>query len=678
MEFLTPWFWLGAAAVSVPLLLHLVQKEKTRRILFSSLMFVPRLPIKQMQRRKLKHLFLLFLRCLALLLIVIAFARPVVTGAWFNGLSALSSQSLVILIDNSLSMSRPAVWERALQEARERIGDMGEGDEALLMVFAEAGEVASQWENSKETLLQVLESYVRPSFESTSYLEGLRLAVDQFEDRDNTNRKIVLITDLQRSGLSSTQGWKIPPEIRFELLDVGADGSNVHVAEARVEREVYTKDYAQPLLVRLGAQPPRPQQGNAQLMVNGRIVAQQEFQLNEQGTQQLTFEPFELEEGISRGKVIVELEDELPIDNTFNFILERKEPTRILLVSKSQSDSLYLEKALAAGANQPFQIDVLQNLPDTELNPEETPLIILYDLDRAPSAGRIRQYLERGGGVVVTLGRNTRDRSYGKDWEDLLPARIGAKRYVRSKSKPFTSLTEINWEHPVFEVFQDIHRAAVISAQFYVYWEVQPASGSSVLASFDEGHPALVQSSHSRGKILLMSSAPDPLWNDFPLRSAFVPFWYQAARYVAGWQPEAAARRVNQVLNRPDLSEEGQGTWTVLDPTGTRVTSLGETAPGSVQLKMPGFYEIRENKGTDWQAVNTLPRESDLGRIPSEDLLAVFVPQQSSVGESASGDQPVLARERQQSLWWLFLLAAVVVLLVETLVANSQRLQGQQ
>lgn len=669
MDFLSPLFWIGAAAVVGPILLHLVQKEKRKRIPFASLMLMPRVPIKQMRRRRLQHLFLLALRCLGILLLAAAFARPVVTSAWFDRINPLTARSLVLLIDNSLSMSRPQVWPKAIEEAEEAIGSLGDSDEGKIVLFGESGAVVSQWESRSEQLVEVLRSQVSPSYEATSYLEGLRLAAEQFQGDRNARKEIRLITDLQRVGLTSTQGWKIPTDVVFQLRDVGAETSNLFIEEVRLERDVFGKRYPFSILARVASSPAAAVDGTAQLFVEGKLVDRQSFKIGEEGSGQVTFKPFELAEGASRGKIVLEPADDLPVDNVHYFVVERKEPSEALIVGRKTS-SFYLQNALATGENLPFAVRTAAAWPD-QLSPQTTPLAVLDDLRRLPNLEQVKKYVEGGGGLIVALAGETQESAYTEEWGQFLPAWPLERKYVRSGSKPFTSITQASWDHPVFNIFQDLQKSAVASAQFYGYWRLALNPQAAVLARFDEGAPALVEGAAGAGKIIVFSSSLDSAWTDFPVRSAYLPLWFRVAEYVAGWESAPAAYRINQAI--PAGAEDG---WDVLDPTGKRVLGLDERLPGALQLKLPGHYEIRENKGTDWVAANVAPIESIMDRIPAQDLEAVFVPAQSR-SEAADGEEPVSAREKQQSLWWAFLIAAGLVLSLESIIANRVTLREQ-
>jgi len=80
MAFLTPFFLLGAAALAAPILVHLVRRTRARKIQFPALVFVRQVPQRTIRRRTIQNLLLMIIRCLAIILIVIAFARPFFSG----------------------------------------------------------------------------------------------------------------------------------------------------------------------------------------------------------------------------------------------------------------------------------------------------------------------------------------------------------------------------------------------------------------------------------------------------------------------------------------------------------------------------------------------------------------------------------------------------------------------
>ena len=135
MSLLTPAFLIGLAALAVPLLIHLIRRERQDAVAFPSLMFLSRIPQPVVKRRRIRNWWLFALRCLALILLVSAFARPFVDrgpGAVAQGDAA---REVVILLDRSYSMGYGDRWDRALTAARGAIDGLGQSDRASLVVF---------------------------------------------------------------------------------------------------------------------------------------------------------------------------------------------------------------------------------------------------------------------------------------------------------------------------------------------------------------------------------------------------------------------------------------------------------------------------------------------------------------------------------------------------------------
>src|SRR6478752_10821641 len=102
MAFLTPFFLLGLGAIAVPVLVHLIQRERKRVVEFPSLMFVQKIPYQSVRRRRIRHWFLLLMRAAAIALIVAAFARPFFPQSAAGQVAALGgAREVVILLDQS-------------------------------------------------------------------------------------------------------------------------------------------------------------------------------------------------------------------------------------------------------------------------------------------------------------------------------------------------------------------------------------------------------------------------------------------------------------------------------------------------------------------------------------------------------------------------------------------------
>ena len=133
MSFLTPLFLAGLAALAIPVLLHLIQKERRNVVQFPSLMFLRRIPYQSVQRRRIRHWLLLAMRLAALALIVFAFARPFVRRADPPGTGATGAREVVVLLDRSYSMEYGDRWQRALGAARTVVNGLSSSDRASIV-----------------------------------------------------------------------------------------------------------------------------------------------------------------------------------------------------------------------------------------------------------------------------------------------------------------------------------------------------------------------------------------------------------------------------------------------------------------------------------------------------------------------------------------------------------------
>src|ERR1700745_780430 len=157
--FLNPLYLSGLAAASLPILIHLLNRRRLKRIRFPAVRFVL-LSQKRISRSyRLRHWLLLALRTLAVILLAFLLANPIFqTGA---GLFAGSGPvSLVILLDNSLSMTWSGDgdgFKRAKEAAGLLISALNDGDRAALIPTNISGKEIFRLKGEKEVLLKELD-----------------------------------------------------------------------------------------------------------------------------------------------------------------------------------------------------------------------------------------------------------------------------------------------------------------------------------------------------------------------------------------------------------------------------------------------------------------------------------------------------------------------------------------
>src|SRR6184192_2115674 len=118
MSFLAPVFFVGLAAIAIPVIIHLIQRERKTIVEFPSLMFLRRIPYQSVRRRRIRHWLLLMMRAAAIALLVAAFARPFLPRHAAATAVGGGAREVVILLDQSASMGYADHWSRAQNAAR--------------------------------------------------------------------------------------------------------------------------------------------------------------------------------------------------------------------------------------------------------------------------------------------------------------------------------------------------------------------------------------------------------------------------------------------------------------------------------------------------------------------------------------------------------------------------------
>src|SRR5215510_10743787 len=130
MGFVAPLVLVALGDLAIPVFVHLIQRERKRVVEFPSLMFLRRIPYQSVRRRRLRDIALLMMRFAALILIVLAFARPFFRRDSLAAAAQNGAREAVILVDASYSMGYGDRWAKAQAAARSAINALNPGDRA--------------------------------------------------------------------------------------------------------------------------------------------------------------------------------------------------------------------------------------------------------------------------------------------------------------------------------------------------------------------------------------------------------------------------------------------------------------------------------------------------------------------------------------------------------------------
>jgi len=229
--FLSPFLLLAAAAVGVPLLLHLFHRQEGKRISFPALRYLLRTERDHARRIKLRQLLLLLLRVGVVLLLAIAAARPFLRG----GGGAHPPTALAIVVDNSMSSGRVVEGTRVLDRLKEAalaaIAQAGEDDRIWVLRAGEPWDVAAPG-NPGDARARVAATEV--SAAGADLAQTVRRAAGLVRQAGLPAAEVHVLTDLQATAFGDSPD-PVPevPVLVFHAAE-GADAVNRYLGSVLV------------------------------------------------------------------------------------------------------------------------------------------------------------------------------------------------------------------------------------------------------------------------------------------------------------------------------------------------------------------------------------------------------------------------------------------------------------
>lgn len=677
LSFLVPAFLAGLLALAIPVVIHLSRRQAREPVQFPSLMFLRKIPQQTEERRQIHRWPLLLLRCLAILLLVLAFARPFLQREEAQAnVPTAGAREVVLLIDRSYSMGVGDRWERAVEAGIDAINGMSSGDRGTLIFFDSGAEATTESTLDHSVLRGALQAS-EPGMGTTRYAPGLRYAARLLSASPLPRHELVVVSDFQAAGWETdageTSSIRLPAGTVItpvSVADVTA-GYNVTVSDAQLERQTVADRERVNVTARLTSVGVPPGTMPVSLQIDGRTVETVTAAFGETNSTTVAFSALTLPtSGSTRGTIQVG-DDGLEADNQLNFVISSDQRMGVLIVegtSSGDGSSFYLDRALANSEEPGFRTVVRRPGQMAGVDLASTPVVILHEtgFPSGDAGDRLRRHVEQGGGVIMLLG----DNPVG-EWADVLPSVGGAR-----SNQAGTTIGFIDTGHPVFEVFAGARTGDFSSTRIYRYRPLPGGSFPRVLARFGDGATALAERPVGAGRLLVWTSTFDRGWNDLAVQPIFLPFLHQLVKYAAGYKPPASWMTIGQPFDPASLGPAADAYDVALTPSGERV-ELGEEA--RIQFDEAGFYQLRNSRDDDVMmlAVNVDPLEAEPTSFnPEEMRTALLAATGNGTTSSRDGALTVAERERQQSGWWYLVVVAFALLVAETMYSNRYGVRG--
>jgi len=691
MTFLSPYYLIGLAALAVPILIHLLTRDRVRKVAFSTLRFFTQVSKKVLRRKKFREMLLLAMRAAACGLLALAFARPLLrAGGADDGRPQLAT-ARILLVDTSASMARAGVAAAARQAAEADVASLVAGtDAAALITFADTPRVEVPLGQDFSDIRKKV-GELAPGHGGTDMVEALRKADLVLRGVSARHKEIVLISDLQRVGWRSFKGdWKLAADTRLTVRAVAptSPADDLAIVEADYPASTALDGLPRTLSVRIANFSTTERRDVAvTLAIGGRQIDLQKVHIRAGESVPVRFRHVFTTPGNNPGTVAIGLADAVAEDNVYYFnarVIPRIQVTVIspgapgaglALVAAAEGSArvevydaaFFIEKALAPTADSPFAVKRAAAATVTPADLDGAKVAVLADVKEVPAGvvKALRDSLARGGGILFLPGPEVQADVFNRVFGDIAPCKL--KGILRPPVKAGaaatgSALAQINFEHPVFEVFQHPHFGDLSIPRFRLYWEVTDSQLASVPARFDDGRPAVLEREVGGGVSMMLASPADLRWNNFPQRAVFLPYLHQTVRYLAVRSEKRTGYTVGDTLPVPEGAK-------VTDPRGE------VHAAGALVAALPGFYVVgmKDSAETFQYAVNRDLAEADPSVLAADELVGAVQEPEGAIAEvlQAAGASDRDREKDDHGFWWYLVLAVTVLTVSELYVANK-------
>ena len=718
MAFLNPLLLFGLLGVASPIIIHLLAKKKIKRVVWAAMKFLKNVVEKNQQRLTLEDLILLIMRCLLLVFLALALARPSFKKGGIGGFGD-SNEAAIIAFDNSASMSQSdgvsSKFEKSQKAAEQVLDALPSGSSVAVWLVSDIVNGVIAEPTHDFALARKVIREAQRSDRATEIQPALRQAVDVLRRQTAAVKQIFLITDGQAAGWKQfgetramLEAAKKEMQARIVIVgeseqhNLGVTGLRIASALAPVNEPVrfeveianYGTEEAKNVQVSLAvdADPPSDEAGIESLAPGESKKLSLFVQFREPGFRAVTARlPADRNPADDQRAVVVRVISEI------NVLLVDGDPG----IEPRESEVFYLRNALTPvppEQREKYFIKVKTvspaELSSAKLSDYEA--VVLANVSDVPDVvlASLEKYLRAGGGLLVFPGGKTNAKFFNDKLfaeRGFLPAEFGPPRGDAEQQTQTFHLQSKKYDHPIVSLWNDAAAGSLATANFYRAFALLPAKTDvprpdvgppTLVLAYADGQPAVMERTWGYGRVIQFSSTADTAWNDLCIRPIFVPLVHRILGAIVTRQDENLNLRVGAKFNsvvdagligkdvtilKPGVKKDGTSLRHIDAVNGVPLLQFDET-------DRAGIYDVR--LGDDATpllrfATQADPGESRLEELPASDWKALDGVAQVIRWSPEVSLRGLLERERTGSEFWLaFVLLALCVAVAETMLGN--------
>ncbi len=599
MMFVYPAFIWALAAVTIPIIIHLFNFRRYKKVYFTNVKFLKELQHQSKSKSRLREILVLIARCLAIACLVLAFCQPVLFDKG-TVITNTGAKAVSIYIDNSFSMEnvnkQGPLLEIAKNKAKEIIKAFGNGDK--FQVITNDFEGKHQRFNSKEDAINVIDE-VKISSATRLYSDVLKRQTEFLRSSNLVDQKVYALSDAQETTFNLNE-IQNDTTVKVTIVPLKANEvNNIYIDTCWFETPLQQKGFIQKLhanIVNYGNT--NLEIGSAKLFLNKQQIAISSFSVEANSKKEIQF-TFECKkEGVNYGSIKIE---DFPItfDDELFFAFNSKVNVSVCLINgKDQTQ----DNAIATL----FKTDSLFKLNSFSEQAidfgafKTSDVVILNQLAELSSGlmAEVTKFTGTGGSVVFIPSQNANIVSYNQGLNMLQMPNLVA--LDSSKLKVDKIELASKFYAGVFEKISDRLNLPVVTNHFKVT-RTNNMDFETILML--QNSDALFGLSRKDNALVYLFTVPlNEKCTNFPKHALFVPTFYQICFNSLKSVPLSYQASSNVVINiKNDIASVDQpphikqvgGLLDVIPES--RALNNGMALYTQRQINLPGFFEVQRN-----------------------------------------------------------------------------------
>lgn len=666
MNFLYPGFLFSLLAVAIPILIHLFNFRKFKKVYFSNVSFLKAVTVQHSSREKLRNLLILACRILAITFLVLAFARPY----WSSG-SAGSPENgnlVNIYIDNSYSMEAVNKEGSLLDEAKRKaktIAKQFQLNDKFQLTTNDFEGRHQRLVNAEELANLVDEVKVSPVERSLQQVINRQNSADA----GKRNQYNYVISDFQQQfvGKSTLHTEK---NNSLNLVRLNANTiPNVAVDSIWSLSPAHKPGDREKFVVQLRNYSADASTGiPLKLTINNQQKALATLNIPAGKSVRDTLSFSGSAAGWQKGMVSIK---DFPVTFDDNLAFTFKVTTELKVLQLSGENSGKYINALF-GADPYFKLSTMPESAIVYAGFHQYDLIIIAGL-KAPSSGlaqELKNYMKNGGTVVVFPDLEAGAAVYSSFLQDLaIPQTV-------SLSKDTVTVNTIALKNKVFnDVFEEIPAKLDLPKvnQHFVY-AGNNSNGREDLMGLPLNQPFFSKYRSGAGQLYLCATSLAIKDSNLPQHPVFVPLLYKIALTSVQEQPLYYTIGKSNYLSSAPITINPNQSLRLISGKQEVIPEIRQV-PGQTllyvadQIKTSGVYELyKADALLSTYAFNQGRAESDLHYADDKALQAIFGAEKVNLTKPGDDLSFKAVENNRTELWKLCLVLCAVFLAVEALL----------